>query len=155
MIGNNPHRKILAFVALVVSISSILIDFFVRVFFKIGDSFLFLAYEVNNENQILNVLGIHYFNHGFGRILVLLLFIVSTYILRDLIENEIENIAVGLSLGGSLSNAFLSLIFGAVVDYIKIGKIVMNIADVSIYTGSILIMIQIILHERRKRQSNR
>lgn len=49
-------------------------------------------------------------------------------------------VAAGLTLGGATSNAFDRLIHGQVTDFIDLGSVIVNVADLAVLTGVILLV---------------
>ena len=74
-------------------------------------------------------------------LLIILFYCVFLYKKRDLLY--IELISLALLLGGTLSNLLDRFLFGCVLDYIDFLKPfpVFNLADVSIFSGSCLIVL--------------
>jgi len=54
--------------------------------------------------------------------------------------SKLENIALGLIIGGACSNLYERLFRGAITDFIKIGKSLLNFADLAIFGGIILML---------------
>jgi signal peptidase II len=75
--------------------------------------------------------------------LIALGLVVLIYLSRELDLNKISNqIALGLIFGGGISNILDRLFYKGVIDYIDIFSLsAFNLADVGIFTGSIILLI--------------
>ncbi len=62
-------------------------------------------------------------------------------------------LAMGLQLGGAIGNLIDRLMRGHVTDFISIGNFpVFNIADASISSGVVILLVWVWLHERRQKE---
>ena len=94
-----------------------------------------------------------------GRVLLslfalLVIVLVLLWLLKA--DNRFISIALGMIIGGAIGNLIDRIQYGMVVDFINFSDIyfiwVFNIADASISIGAVLILIEaIILEPRRKR----
>jgi lipoprotein signal peptidase len=76
---------------------------------------------------------------GFGWVATILIFGVGTFLIYRLNLLTKFPLLTALIIAGSLSNFLEYTIFGFVVDYIDLGIAVLNLADVEIYGGLVIL----------------
>jgi signal peptidase II len=89
----------------------------------------------------------------FGCLLILL------YVLWLGRQNWFVAIAVGLQIGGALSNLFDRVVFGVTADFLVLGRfLIVNVADLCIMTGTVLatlaILYYVVVGDRRRRPAS-
>ncbi len=87
---------------------------------------------------------------------IIVIISISVYLIKCYKSiNEINSIAWGLILGGTLGNVFDRLIHGYVIDFIKLEFInfpIFNIADLCINIGSIILVAHLLFFPGKKQQ---
>ena len=78
---------------------------------------------------------------------------ITVYMLKQKPKQPIQIIAAGLLLGGALGNGFDRIFRGFVVDFIELTLFkfpVFNFADIAITVGAALIVIQVLIAEKKE-----
>lgn len=93
---------------------------------------------------------------GFSDVFTVLAIVVSLailyYIPRVPREEWALRLAMGLQMGGALGNLIDRLTIGYVVDFVSLGKFpVFNVADASISTGVVVLILSVWFKERSQR----
>jgi len=90
-------------------------------------------------------------NRNFGSVLadfpqnstffIVIAIVLSLFLVRKAmaLHDTLSSLALGLMAGGALSNALDFLINGYINDYININPFSFNLADLSIYSGALLL----------------
>ncbi len=134
-----------------------LFKLFVTASFEFYDSFTFIPYildivYVKNTGAAFSIFE----NHTWILGLVSAIFSVAivVYMLKAKPKDKITIISAGLLLGGAIGNGIDRIFRGYVVDFIEFSFInfpVFNIADIAITLGACLLILGILLDERKNR----
>lgn len=94
---------------------------------------------------------------GYGRwfvpVAIIILVVVIYYRSRGKLRGALMEVGTGLFVGGAIGNAVDRAVFNTVTDFIKASKgqeAIMNIADISLNIGLVLILLSMLFFRRKQ-----
>lgn len=86
---------------------------------------------------------------------LLLLVLLTLYLLRHPENPSLERAGLWLIIGGGLGNLWDRLLYGSVIDFIRLDFVnfaVFNVADICICIGAALVVLSVVISETRRKK---